>query len=89
MSDEGAEVRSPRMPRWDVRGCRGEMSEVAELRSPRTRAEVRCPTSGIGALYWPRRCQGKGHTGREVEHRFIQDDRQTIPSQGQSDQSSK
>ena len=36
---------------------------------------------GIGALYWPRRCQGKGHKGRKVEHRFSKDARQTIPSQ--------
>ena len=43
----------------------------------------------IGALYWPQRCQGKGHTGRKIEHRFIKDDRQTISSQGQSDQSLK
>ena len=44
---------------------------------------------GRGALYLPRRCQGKCHKGRKLEHRFTKDDRQTIPSQGQSDQSSK
>ena len=77
-------MRSPRMPRRCPR-----FGVAVRLQSLLGLTVVLPMPRGIGALYWPRRCQGKGHKGRKIEHSFIKGDRQTIPSQGQSDQSSK
>ena len=57
---------------WNQPHSSSSSRKSRKSRNSRKSNVVQPMPRGRGALYWLRRCQGKGHKGRKVEHRFIQ-----------------